>query len=61
MIPVIIPMDTEEDKCPSCKQTEDKIEVCKHCKHEYKEDEEGGGCLLIIIILLIVFFAFWFD
>ena len=40
--PVVIPVivHEEEDVCPNCGKPEEIIEVCKHCKHEYEEDED---------------------
>lgn len=56
--PIVIPIQSEKDKCPKCGRDEAKIEVCKHCGHEYKDEPLtfGEGCVVALIILIIVWF-----
>jgi len=61
--PIIIPIQQpEKSKCPECGKNENIISVCKHCGHEYEEDELKwhhkliGVILGIIIILLFILF-----
>ena len=57
--PIIIPIpqETEPDTCPSCWKPEDLVVTCRHCKHEYVEDEEG---LTGWDILIGIWFVVWF-
>lgn len=38
VIPVMIPVTSEPKRCPACKRVESKVEVCEHCRHEYKSE-----------------------
>ena len=53
-----MPINTEEDKCPSCGKEEDVVEVCKHCGYEYKD--EPLSFIDRCVIFLIISFAIWF-
>lgn len=60
-VPVIapMPMSDEAEHCPKCGRPEDTVEACKHCGHQYPEDE-GGGCLGVgVIIIGVILLAAW--
>jgi len=57
MTPIIIPVNNETDECPSCGKEENKIEICKHCGYEYKE--EPISLIGSILVLLIIFVIAW--
>ena len=56
--PVVVSDNNEKPKCPSCGNDEKKIEVCKHCGHEYKDESLTflDGCVIALIILFIIWF-----
>ena len=56
--PIIVPVQSEKAKCPSCGKDEKIIEVCKHCGHEYKDEPLTflEGCVGALIILFIIWF-----
>ena len=60
-VPIIITQH-EQGKCPSCGKAEEVISVCKHCGHEYKDDDKVSvsGIILLtaIIIVILGFIAF---
>lgn len=59
MIPVYI--NIPEDKCPSCGRTEDKIEVCKNCGYEYKDETSSWSWIkMTILIILGLIVGSWF-
>lgn len=68
MTPIIINNSGGDvERCPECGKEEDLKTVCRHCGHEYEDDEPIGflGWVIGISILgLIVWFIltmiFWF-
>ena len=65
IIPVPVHIRHQPPKCPKCKREENKITTCRHCGHEYKNDELGylvfivGMAVIISIVLLITFLLDW--
>lgn len=58
--PIIVMHKSEPDKCPSCGKDEKKIEVCAHCKYEYKEEKcpyTGADVFLFFLILGLIIYA----
>jgi uncharacterized protein (DUF983 family) len=52
--PIINTIYHEEARCPQCGKKENRIEVCKHCGHEYESTESDWVSWVIISIGLIV-------
>lgn len=53
--------DHEPIRCPECGKIENKIMICKHCKHEYEDEDEDNTkwyewiipiCISILIIII---------
>ncbi len=55
---IIIPIPIQEPKCPSCGNNENKIEVCKHCGHEYENN--GYTLIQIIVGIILIILIVWF-
>jgi hypothetical protein len=54
IVPIIIPIHSSEpSRCPECGKTEDIKQVCRHCGHEYR-DEEGSAWWGLWLIVGIV-------
>lgn len=58
MIPIMIPINNEPEKCPKCHCDEDIISVCKNCGYEYK-DENPTRWYEILIFIAIILFIIW--
>jgi hypothetical protein len=54
--PIIIPIvhNNEPDRCPSCGELEDIKQVCKHCGHEYIEEENTPVFTIVTLIILLI-------
>ena len=48
IIPIIIPIHSS--RCPECGKPEDIKQVCKHCGHEYRDEESSGWWVLWLIL-----------
>ena len=57
MPPMIIPIAVEPAKCPYCKAPEDKVEICRTCKHEYDEEKLTPLEILFAIPIGIIGFG----
>ncbi len=64
--PIFIPVQSHTDHCPNCGHVENKIEVCKHCKYEYPEEDMSvfevlgmiiGSFLSIAVLVVVLGFA----
>lgn len=55
LTPIIINKN-KEDNCPNCGKQEKKIEVCKHCKYIYEEDDTNLTLLdwFIVLVLFVI-------
>lgn len=57
---IIIPMQQPQpSRCPNCDRLEDVKLVCRHCGHEYKEDDKPMGWWQIAIATLVVVVMVW--
>lgn len=54
VVPIIIPVNHEPNRCPKCERIENKIEVCKHCGHEYEESELTAADIILAIVFIAV-------
>ncbi len=54
--PLYIPASRESDRCPSCKNLENKKEICAHCSYEYKTDTDDDDFSFALFILAALIF-----
>lgn len=49
--PILMPifLRSESPKCPKCGKDEDVKQVCKHCGHEYEDDEPSLKAMFFIV------------
>jgi uncharacterized protein (DUF983 family) len=53
--PIIIPVHTEPERCPHCRQNLVEVTICNACKKELPEEEGGPfGFLLVLLVTLFV-------
>lgn len=52
-----IPPPSDPDKCPKCSKEEDVVQVCKHCRYEYPEEECNAWAIALGIAILILILA----
>jgi hypothetical protein len=54
MYPIIMFLPPSKPSvCPNCGKEEKKIEICDHCKHEYKDEPLDFWDVMIIIFIVI--------
>lgn len=66
--PIIVPVHTPPQTCPSCGNLESKKTICRHCDYEYRNDEitfMGVVSFIALIIavlwIIITMFAWLMD
>lgn len=61
MYPVIIPIRSEPERCPKCREIEHKVEVCDNCNYQYPEDiiEYPFWYVSLFCSVVITFLAFY--
>lgn len=53
ILPIFIHTKHVPDKCPGCQKDEDTALVCRHCGHEYVEEENPSGWTIFFFIMAI--------
>ena len=48
--PIIVPVDTEKPKCPSCKKPENRIITCSHCGYRYPDGFTAKDFIIAVLI-----------
>lgn len=71
VIPIIVPINSEEDHCPKCGKPENIVKTCNHCGYKYVKENTsfveaiGVATLVVIAVLLFVWVMFiifeWLD
>ena len=44
---------SEPSLCPECGKPEDIKQVCRHCGHEYRDEDSSGWCVPLVILGMI--------
>jgi hypothetical protein len=67
IVPIIVPVHSEPSRCPSCKNTESKKEVCAHCGYTYPEEKITAKDILFLMAIVctatwaIITLIFWMS
>lgn len=56
---IILPLmhNSTPPTCPSCGRPEDKVTICRHCKHEYDSRPGFVEGVLIALLVFVIFFV----
>ncbi len=58
---IIVPINHEPLRCPKCNMVEDRIQICRNCKYEYKEDLNWWEWILFSLsVVIAVIVIIWF-
>lgn len=57
--PIPIFIHSEPDRCPKCKNIENKKTVCRSCGYEYKDEESDSFVTVILTIITSAIILGW--